>query len=66
MGSAAELTAWAGVLLNMAHAEDKKDEVAFESNVGFGGVHAGSAELYLYLPSSLGYALQDAEYATKS
>ena len=50
----------------MAHAENKKDEVAFESDVGFGGVHAGSAELYLYLPSSLGYALQDAEYATKS
>ena len=66
VGSAAELTAWASVLLNMAHAENKKDEVAFESDVGFGGVHAGSAELYLYLPSSLGYALEDAEYATKS
>lgn len=64
MGTAQELTAWAGTLLNMAHADNHKDEVGFESDVGFGGVHTGSAELYLYLPSSLGYALDDTEYTS--
>lgn len=66
VGTAQELTAWAGVLLNMAHPDNLKDELGFECDVGFGGVHAGSAEFYVYLPSSLGYALDDSEYATTS
>lgn len=64
VGTARELSAWAGVLLNIAHPDNAKDEIGFECDVGFGGVHAGSAELYLYLPTSLGYALENSEYKT--
>ena len=61
-GTAAQLTAFAALLLNFAHPLNPKPDWALESSLGLGGVSTGSVELELHLPASIGYLLEDHTY----
>ena len=47
---------FADVLLKLSRPEEPLLEVGLESEVGYGGVGPGSAEVYLYLPGSQGWS----------
>lgn len=40
---------------NFAHPDNQRDEIDFESDVGFGGIQPGSVEMSFVLPSSIAF-----------
>lgn len=54
-GTDESLALLAELLLNIGHEKNDIDEVVLESNVGYGGVSAGSVEIRFWLPNSIGF-----------